>query len=107
MAELVELAVTRLLQNPLGSVAPDGARGDIVRVSDGVTKVYLDPAEFDAVSEGMLREMLAQAALLKATSTGVIVVEPGRRARKPLAPVEHAGSPATPRRVRRKTQPIQ
>lgn len=60
---MTKLTVTRLLQNPLGAVAPAGQRGDIVRVSDGVATVYLDPAEYDAVTEVSLRAMLAEAAL--------------------------------------------
>ena len=55
------LTVVRILQNPLGAVAPDGERGDIVRVSDGTSKVYLDPEEFDRSSELRLRELLASA----------------------------------------------
>jgi hypothetical protein len=53
--------VTRLLQNPLGEVAPAGQRGDIVRISDGWATIYLDPAEFERTSEGRLRRMLAEA----------------------------------------------
>jgi hypothetical protein len=57
------LEVTRLLQNPLGQVAPAGARGDIVRVSDGTVAVYLTPGEFDAASEAELRYLLARQAV--------------------------------------------
>ena len=32
---VAKLEVTRLLQNPLGDLAPEGERGDIVRISDG------------------------------------------------------------------------
>jgi hypothetical protein len=53
------LAVTRLLQNPLGGLAPEGARGDIVRVSDGTSKLYLTPDEYDRLSEAELRYRLA------------------------------------------------
>lgn len=53
--------VTRLLQNPLGQVAPEGQRGDIVRVSNAWATIYLDPAEFERSSEGRLRLMLAEA----------------------------------------------
>ena len=60
------LEVTRLLQNPLGETAPAGARGDIVRVSDGTVAVYLTPAEFDAASESDLRYLLAQQAVGRA-----------------------------------------
>jgi len=42
-------------------VAPDGARGDIVRVSDGRTTVYLTPAEFDVTGEPEIRAQLAAA----------------------------------------------
>jgi ribosomal protein L9 len=55
-----ELRVTRLLQNPLGHVAPAGARGDIVRVSDGRATIYLDPETFDTASEAELRTALAR-----------------------------------------------
>jgi hypothetical protein len=59
------LKVARLLQNPLGQAAPDGARGDIVRVSDGTVAVYLTPAEFDAASESDLRYLLARRAVAR------------------------------------------
>jgi hypothetical protein len=63
--------VTRLLQNPLGEPAPPGARGDIVRVSDGTASVYLTPAEYDAASEAELRYMLArQASTHRKTGAG-------------------------------------
>ena len=40
-AEMSDLAVVRLLQNPLGQQAPAGHRGDIVRVNDGRASIYL------------------------------------------------------------------
>lgn len=55
------MTVTRLLANPLGEVAPEGQRGDIVRISNGWVTVYLDPAEYERSSEGGLRRMLAEA----------------------------------------------
>ncbi|MEJ3651449.1 hypothetical protein WEH80_00380 [Actinomycetes bacterium KLBMP 9759] len=56
------LVVARLLQSPLGEPAPDGERGDIVRVSDGVATIYLTPAEYDAATERDLRYLLARRA---------------------------------------------
>ena len=53
------LEVTRLLQNPLGDPAPEGERGDIVRVSDGMRTLYLTPQEFDEASDQQLRYRLA------------------------------------------------
>lgn len=53
-------AVQRLLQNPMGAPAPPGARGDIVRVSDGRHTVYLTPAEFEKITEDELRYLLAR-----------------------------------------------
>jgi hypothetical protein len=53
------LEVTRLLQNPLGQPAPEGERGDIVRVSDGTRAIYLTPREFDDATEQQLRYRLA------------------------------------------------
>ncbi|MHA6617854.1 hypothetical protein [Pseudonocardia sp. DLS-67] len=53
------LEITRLLQNPLGHPAPEGERGDIVRVSDGTRTVYLTPREYDEASEQQLRYRLA------------------------------------------------
>jgi hypothetical protein len=53
------LEVTRLLQNPLGQPAPEGSRGDIVRVSDGTCTIYLTPQEFDDTTEEQLRYRLA------------------------------------------------
>ena len=57
---MAELTVVRLLQNPLGQQAPEGERGDLVRVSDGQSKVYLMPWEFDAADEQKLRWLLAR-----------------------------------------------
>jgi hypothetical protein len=53
------LEVTRLLQNPLGHPAPDGERGDIVRISDGLSTIYLTPHEYDEATEQQLRYRLA------------------------------------------------
>lgn len=53
------LEVTRLLQNPLGHPAPEGERGDIVRISDGTRTIYLTPSEYDEASEQQLRYRLA------------------------------------------------
>ncbi|HZS20503.1 MAG TPA: hypothetical protein VFA63_05890 [Pseudonocardiaceae bacterium] len=55
-----EFTVTRLLQNPLGHTAPEGARGDIVKVSNGWATIYLDPADYDRSSEGELLRKLAE-----------------------------------------------
>ena len=57
---MTALDVQRLLQNPLGEVAPEGSRGDIVRVSDGTATIYLTPAEFDTTPESQLRYLLAR-----------------------------------------------
>ena len=59
---MAELTVVRLLQNPLGQQAPEGERGDLVRVSDGQSRVYLTPWEFEAADERALRWMLADPA---------------------------------------------
>ena len=56
---MAELTVVRLLQNPLGKTAPEGERGDLVQVSDGRSRVYLLPSEFEAADEQTLRWMLA------------------------------------------------
>lgn len=58
---MAELEVTRLLQNPLGQVAPPGQRGDIVRVSDGRSTIYLDPAEYEKSTKTQLRAQLRKA----------------------------------------------
>jgi hypothetical protein len=57
---MAELSVVRLLQNPLGQQAPEGERGDLVLVSDGHSKVYLMPWEFEAADERALRWMLSR-----------------------------------------------
>ena len=57
---MAELTVVRLLQNPLGQPAPEGERGDLIRVSDGQSRVYLMPWEFDAADEQTLRWLLAR-----------------------------------------------
>lgn len=54
------LVITRLLQNPMGEPAPPGAAGDIVRVSDGSSTIYLAPREYEDASERHLRYLLAQ-----------------------------------------------
>jgi hypothetical protein len=54
------LQVTRLLQNPLGAPAPAGSRGDLVRVSDGLSTIYLTPREFENVTAAELRYLLAR-----------------------------------------------
>lgn len=56
------LVVTRLLQNPLGTVAPPGSRGDIVKVSDGVRSLYLTPAEYEGATTAELRYRIARGA---------------------------------------------
>ena len=55
-----ELTVVRLLQNPLGQEAPQGQRGDMVRISDGRTRLYRLPSEFDIATTAYLRWMLAR-----------------------------------------------
>jgi ribosomal protein L9 len=49
-----ELRVTRLSANPLGAPVPDGERGDIVKVSDGTTSIYLLPSEYESLGPGRL-----------------------------------------------------
>ena len=63
------LQVTRLLQNPLGHLAPEGARGGIVRVSDDTHAIYLTPQEFDDASEQQLRYRLAAEGRARSTTT--------------------------------------
>jgi ribosomal protein L9 len=65
---MAELTVVRLLQNPLGAVAPPGVRGDIVRVSDGAATIYLDPNAYEQASQGELWAMLAEARRSKVTT---------------------------------------
>lgn len=119
---MTALEVTRLLQNPLGQVAPAGQRGDMVRVSDGVATIYLDPAEFDSESEDSLRAMLALAeprTSASETGGGSGGVDQGadqpavnprtRRRRKPPEPVaqhDAEGSLTDPRRAGRRAQPL-
>lgn len=54
------LTVVRLLQNPLGEEAPAGERGDMVRISDGRSRVYLLPSEYDMATPATLRWLLAR-----------------------------------------------
>lgn len=68
VATMAELTVVRLLQNPLGAVAPAGVRGDIVRVDDGVASIYLDPSAYEQASQGELWAMLAEARRTKTAS---------------------------------------
>ena len=75
---MTDFRVVRLLQNPLGQVAPPGARGDLVRVSDATTSLYLFPWEFEAASEDELRWLLAQQAVsVQPRTPGVGVAERG------------------------------
>jgi hypothetical protein len=53
--------VARLVQNPLGQLAPPGERGDIVRVTNGRATIYLDPSEYERMSEAGVLYLLAQA----------------------------------------------
>lgn len=64
------LEVTRLLQNPLGHPAPEGERGDIVRISDGMCTLYLTPQEFDEAGEQQLRYRLAAEGRPRTTAQG-------------------------------------
>ena len=57
------LHVTRLLQNPLGQVAPDNATGDIMRVSDGTKTIYLTPTEYSQAADADLHRLLGAAPL--------------------------------------------
>lgn len=57
---MLPLVATRLLQNPLGQRAEPGARGDIVRVTDGQATIYLLPHEYDAADDRLLRWLLAK-----------------------------------------------
>jgi hypothetical protein len=54
-----EFTVTRILQNPLGTLAPPGHPGDLVKISDGRAAVYMDPREYDMASTAHLRWLLA------------------------------------------------
>lgn len=54
-----QLTVDRLVQNPLGSPAPPGHPGDMVRVSDGRRSIYLLPREYDESTTAHLRWLLA------------------------------------------------
>jgi hypothetical protein len=44
----------------LGQPVPTGHPGDIVLVSAGVAKIYLEPDEFDDLDETPLRMMLSK-----------------------------------------------
>jgi hypothetical protein len=79
--------VTRLVQNPLGAVAPAGQRGDIVRVSNEWATVYLDPAEFERATEGGLLRMLAEANKRPVSVSGASTPAGGRS-----VSIHHCGS---------------
>jgi hypothetical protein len=61
---MADLEVVRLLQNPLGQRAPEGERGDIVRVSDGTVSLYLFPWEYYLADGARLQWLLAQRAVV-------------------------------------------
>lgn len=73
------LRVTRLLQNPLGEPAPEGARGDIVRVTDGSATIYMLPGEFDRASRQHLRWLLTAAAMPASSPSPLLHVDRERR----------------------------
>ncbi|HZZ46770.1 MAG TPA: hypothetical protein VFE65_07790 [Pseudonocardia sp.] len=112
---MAELDITRLLQSPLGQVAPPGERGDMVRVSDGRTKVYLGPDEFDRASEADLRALLAsardearaarlaqrQASLIPEVPTGGLTTTPPRTAPPAKRDSSRPPSLTAPRRAGR------
>jgi hypothetical protein len=54
-----DLHITRLLLNPMGEPAPDGERGDMIRISDGTSTMYMDPADFEASDDRTIRYLLA------------------------------------------------
>ncbi len=85
-ASTQSLTVVRLLQNPLGQEAPLGERGDMVRVSDGRTRLYLLPSEFEAATTASLRWMLAR--------------QPGVRPSEAVANCASAASPTAQRSTR-------
>jgi hypothetical protein len=95
-----ELVVTRLLQNPLGQIAPSGHRGDMIRVSDGTAAVYLLPAEFEALDDEMLRTVLSLAAHRSVADgePGPLAVEPDAEALPgaPSATVRPSTAPPRP-----------
>ena len=64
VVSMADLEVVRLLQNPLGQRAPEGERGDIVRVSDGTVSLYLLPWEYDLADGARLQWLLAQCAIV-------------------------------------------
>lgn len=49
------VTVARLLQSPRGAPAPEAAAGDMVRVSDSSSTVYLSPTEYDQATNADLR----------------------------------------------------
>jgi hypothetical protein len=112
---MAALKVTRLLQNPLGHVAPAGQRGDIVRVTDGAATVYLDPAEYETASEASLRAMLTVAGPRGEVPTGAGSVDPASTGPDPAGArpgsagagrATEADPEARPRRHRRVPEPI-
>lgn len=56
---MTDLQATRLSLTPFCHIAPPTSLGDIIRVTDGTTTVYLDPTDYDAADETQLRALLA------------------------------------------------
>jgi hypothetical protein len=77
---MAEFTVTRLLASPLGAVAEDGQRADLVRVSNGWATIYLDPAEYERSSEGGLLRKLAEVDPRPASAIGATTQAGGRTA---------------------------
>jgi hypothetical protein len=95
-----ELVITRLMENPLGQIAPAGHRGDIIRVDDGVSRVYLLPAEFESLDDDMLRAKLSQAvyqALADTAAPAPTRPSPAPSERPVTCPPARAGATRTPR----------
>jgi hypothetical protein len=53
------LTTTRILQNPLGTLAPPGHPGDLVKITDGRASIYMEPRDYDRASPEHLRWLLA------------------------------------------------
>lgn len=56
------LEVVALLLTPICHPAPPGSPGDVVRISDGVSTVFLLPEDFAAASDDDVRSLLARRA---------------------------------------------
>lgn len=70
-----DLEATRLLLTPICHRAPTSSPGDVVRVTDGTTTIYLEPADYDTADETQLRALIRARAMARPDTTSWITAD--------------------------------